>query len=72
MTGTSGRQRVPEECLEKYKIVKPPKERLESFSKISKVIFQKIKNNGETIWALTELREILLPKLMSGKIKTPV
>ncbi len=69
MTGTSGRQRVPENCFDDYKDVTPPIDLAETFGKISKKLFLKIRENGEMCDVLTTLRDSLLPKLMSGKIR---
>ena len=69
MTGTSGRQRVPENCFDDYKVVAPPIGLAETFGKISKKLFLKIRENGEMCDVLTTLRDSLLPKLMSGEIR---
>ena len=69
MTGTSGRQRVPENCFDDYKVVTPPIDLAETFGKISKKLFLKIRENGEMCGVLTTLRDSLLPKLMSGEIR---
>jgi type I restriction enzyme S subunit len=42
------------------------------FESIMDGLFRKIQNNNEQISSLSQLREILLPKLMSGKIRVPV
>ena len=69
MTGTSGRQRVPENCFDKYKIVKPPIETILAFGDLAKKIFLQIKNNAEILGIFTKTKDILLPKLMSGEIR---
>lgn len=69
MTGTSGRQRVPESCFNEYKVVKPPMDVILAFGDLSKKIFLQIKNNAEILDIFTKTRDILLPKLMSGKIR---
>ena len=69
MTGTSGRQRVPENCFDDYKVVNPSIGLVETFGKISKKLFLKIRENGEMCNVLITLRDSLLPKLMSGKIR---
>ena len=69
MTGTSGRQRVPENCFDDYKVATPPIDLAETFGKISKKLFLKIRENGEMCDVLTTLRDSLLPKLMSGEIR---
>jgi len=69
MTGTSGRQRVPESCFDEYSVVKPPTDLTTVFGNITKKIFLKIKNNANMIVDLTKTRDALLPKLMSGEIR---
>jgi len=69
MTGTSGRQRVPDDCFAEYKVMKPSIELIDMFTNISRKIFLKIKTNGEMIHVLTKIRDSLLPKLMSGDLK---
>ncbi len=68
MTGTSGRQRVPESCFDEYKAVRPPTETIQMFGNISKELFLKIKETGELRDNLIHLRDTLLPKLMSGDL----
>lgn len=46
----------------------PPFELLVSFNKIIADNFQKIKSNSKQIQSLTQLRDNLLPKLMSGEV----
>lgn len=47
----------------------PPKETILAFDKIVRPIDMKIYNNEKQIQTLTRLRDILLPKLVSGKIR---
>src|SRR5665647_3471913 len=46
----------------------PPKEKLKLFDKEIEPLFQKIKSNTNQICTLTQLRDTLLPKLMSGEV----
>ena len=48
----------------------PPQEKLQAFDKIIQPAFQKIKINQSQIQTLQKLRDTLLPKLMSGKVRT--
>lgn len=52
----------------KIKIIVPPAKIIKEFSKIVKPIFRKIRENQREIEKLNDLRDILLPKLMSGEI----
>lgn len=47
----------------------PPKEKLSLFDEHVEPTFQKIKSNTIQIRTLTQLRDTLLPKLMSGEVK---
>lgn len=47
----------------------PNEEKLESFRIEIEPLFQKIKSNAQQIRTLTQLRDTLLPKLMSGEIR---
>jgi type I restriction enzyme S subunit len=47
----------------------PPKEKLKLFDEEVESMFQKIKSNANQIATLTELRDKLLPKLMSGEVR---
>ena len=67
MTGTSGRQRVQVDILRSYE-VKVDIERLRKFHNSVDPYFQKIKSNQNQIRTLTQLRDTLLPKLMSGEV----
>jgi type I restriction enzyme S subunit len=68
MTGTSGRQRVQIDLLKNYSIYYN-EIKIEEFGKIVKPYFEKIKINQIQIRTLTQLRDTLLPKLMSGEIR---
>lgn len=50
-------------------VLVPSKDELTMMNKIINPIFQKIKSNTIQIQTLTKLRETLLPKLMSGKVR---
>jgi type I restriction enzyme S subunit len=50
----------------------PPKEILNKFDRILDAMFEKIASNTTEIQTLSHLRDSLLPKLMSGKIRVPV
>ena len=69
-TGSTGsRQRVkPKDTLE-YSIVIPDQDSIELFTNIINPIHYKIQLNIQNIKELNNLRDILLPKLMSGDIR---
>lgn len=69
MTGTSGRQRVPPEALSHYKLVNPPEVLAREFGKIVQPIFSRGSQTHRESRTLTALRDTLLPKLISGKLR---
>lgn len=54
--------------LESEEIVLPPKELVDKFDKFCQRIFDEIFKNGISTEKLSELRDSLLPKLMSGEL----
>ena len=68
MSGSSGRQRVPSECFDSYQIVVSSKEIAIRFGKLVKPLMARIKANDEQSRTLAQIRDALLPKLMSGEI----
>lgn len=54
--------------MNKIECVLPSEEILNDFQKVINPIFEKIKSNKIQIQSLTQTRDTLLPKLMSGKI----
>lgn len=70
MTGSSGRQRVQLDTLEKFNLILPENNEILIFwNSIIEPIFQKIKNNYEQSRTLQRIRDLLMPKLLTGKIK---
>jgi type I restriction enzyme S subunit len=53
-------------------ILVPTPTTLSQFDAIIRGLFYKVQNNNEQIAILSQLRDSLLPKLMSGKIRVPV
>lgn len=68
MTGTSGRQRVQVDLLRSYQ-VKINLVKMKIFNDTVKPNFHKINSNTNQIRTLTQLRDTLLPKLMSGEVR---
>ena len=68
MTGTSGRQRVQTSMLKTYE-VRYSKESMDEFHSVSQPLFLKIHENQTSIRTLTQMRNTLLPKLMSGEVR---
>ncbi|WP_146161650.1 restriction endonuclease subunit S [Pseudothauera lacus] len=72
MTGTSGRQRVQADSVAAFKIAAPSNEAVwDAFSRVVAPAFKSIKANAEAIATLAQLRDTLLPKLISGELRVP-
>ena len=69
MTGTTGRQRVPASCFDYYQFPVPTTPIAQQFSEIVQPFMEKIRVNSEQSRTLSQIREILLPKLLSGEIR---
>jgi type I restriction enzyme S subunit len=72
MTGTSGRQRVPNEFFDKYLIACPPDDLVDRFEELVGPMMLLIRENAFEMTSLRVIRDSLLPRLMSGKIRVPV
>jgi type I restriction enzyme S subunit len=68
MTGASGRQRVQEECFSFFLVKTPPPELRQRFSEIVRPHFTQIHLLSREIEHLTKTRDLLLPRLISGKL----
>lgn len=69
MVGSSGRQRVQRDMLETYEIPKPDQKLMVKFHKATLLIFAQIRGNRKEIKNLSQIRDSLLPNLMSGEIR---
>ncbi|MHA1347951.1 MAG: restriction endonuclease subunit S, partial [Candidatus Heimdallarchaeaceae archaeon] len=58
--------------IDNTKILVPPLDLLKKFDTISKNIFGRIFTTNQEIQTLSKTRDLLLPKLMSGKIRVPM
>ena len=70
MTGTSGRQRVPSECFNSFLLAVPTPEVARRFDEMTTPLMAKITSNSKESRTLANLRNMLLPKLLSGEIST--
>lgn len=71
MSGTSGRQRVQNDVLGHYPVVVPSAEVAGTFGEVVGGIQQKIAANHQQAHTLANLRDILLPRLISGQLRLP-
>lgn len=68
MAGTSGRQRVPNDCFGGYKLVEPAEPVAIEFGRLAGAALDQIKALDEEAKTLASLRDTLLPKLLSGEL----
>lgn len=68
LVGSSGRQRVDIDNLRKYSISIPDEKTIKIFNHDMDNVVPKIKNNNHEILTLIQIRDGLLPKLMSNEI----
>lgn len=68
MSGTSGRQRVPNDCFANYKFAAPDAGVAAAFGAIVGSIMAGIKIQDGQARTLATLRDTLLPKLLSGEL----
>jgi type I restriction enzyme S subunit len=73
MTGSSGRQRVPADSLDKFIIATPDANSplFQHFGKVVTPMFDRIKAAMAQSRTLAALRDALLPKLISGESRVP-
>ncbi len=68
MSGSSGRQRAQADVLKKFDFKIPPPEIISNLNRQLSSIVGKLNINAAQIRTLENLRETLLPKLMSGEV----
>ena len=68
MTGASGRQRVKDDCFSYFFVATPPENIRYHFSEITRPIFQSISVYAKQNAILSKTRDLLLPRLISGKL----
>jgi type I restriction enzyme S subunit len=65
-------QEINKTSFKKINILAPSPEILNNFDKLVQPLYRKVVKNQKEITILSHLRDSLLPKLMSGKIRVPV
>jgi type I restriction enzyme S subunit len=68
MTGTSGRQRAPANCLAAYRVIVPPEGVASVFGQFARMALTQMKLNDEESEILAAVRDRLLPRLLSGEL----
>lgn len=66
MNGSSGRQRVSAAAIGEFEVRKPPPELAREFGRVVGPMFQRITLAGLESRRLAEVRDLLLPRLLSG------
>ena len=69
MTGTSGRQRVPAQVLSQFLLPSPPEPIAARFGKVVQPLFARASEAVRESRTLAALRDVLLPKLVSGELR---
>lgn len=69
MTGSSGRQRVPADALQHFRVAVPPRPIAEAFGRYVKPLLKRASEAARESRVLAEIRDKLLPKLMSGELR---
>ena len=67
MTGTSGRQRVQVDALAPYPLPSPPVGTWSAFGLLTVGLLSRVEENRREIAVLSAQRDVLLPRLVSGK-----
>jgi type I restriction enzyme S subunit len=68
MIGSSGRQRVQASCFDRYMIAVPPSNLAALFEESVQSLFEQIGNLDQQNQKLAQARDLLLPRLMNGRI----
>lgn len=71
MSGTSGRQRFSASAFGNYGIAQPNVEAVHQFNAVAEPAFTKMGQLRDESRRLADLRDALLPELMSGRIRVP-
>jgi type I restriction enzyme S subunit len=71
MSGTSGRQRVQNDMLGMFPVVIPNEEVAAKYSEVTGAIQAQSSANEAQAKTLTQLRDTLLPRLISGQLRLP-
>ena len=69
MTGSDGRQRAQVDKIMQFPYLLAPQSTLEAFSQLVEPIFEQVYLKNGQIAQLSQARDRLLPKLMSGEIE---
>lgn len=68
MSGASGRQRVRNECFDTYLLPVPSRDVADAFESSMEAVFTQVAVLADEAEQLEHLRDLLLPKLVTGQI----
>lgn len=68
MSGASGRQRVRNECFDSYLLAVPPTRLVQQFEGLAEPMIVEVSALSVQARSLVEMRDLLLPKLVTGQI----
>ena len=71
MNGSSGRQRCPASAFDEYKIESPDPVSVKEFGEMAMPAFKRMSAARDENRSLAQLRDTLLPALLSGRIRIP-
>ena len=71
MTGTSGRQRVQPTAVGQFLLPHPPEQIARMFGKLVRPLIERVRMGADESQNLTDLRDALLPKVISGELRVP-
>ena len=69
MSGSSGRQRCPADALARYEICRPTSDALAKFAEQADPAFARMRTGLDESLVLAQLRDTLLPRLLSGEMR---
>jgi type I restriction enzyme S subunit len=67
----AAQQNISKAIVAGYSVVIPDEKILSSFNEIAGALFSKIRAGAEQAQTLTQLRDTLLPRLISGQLRLP-
>jgi type I restriction enzyme S subunit len=72
ITGSTGMLMLNVSKIREFSIVVPGNIILDKFYSLTKILYEKISKNNNELENIIKIRDSLLPKLMTGKIRVPV
>ena len=71
MSGTSGRQRIQNDVLGRFRLAMPTRKVADAFAAVCRAVQKAIAANHAQAQTLATLRDTLLPRLISGQLRLP-